>query len=119
MIDLLPFTAENVATVPICQEEILLVVPDEVIRKAYPDRFEEIKKSLYQSADVRLLENCPFVLLKKGNRVRTIADEIFEDTQISSPYCSGNRNIETVLASVPREWGLPSTPVCSCPPDRI
>ena len=21
--------------------------------------------------------------------------------------------------SVPREWGLPSTPVCSCPPDRI
>ena len=44
MIDLLPFTAENVATVPICQEEILLVVPDEVIRKAYPDRFEEIKK---------------------------------------------------------------------------
>lgn len=65
MIDLLPFTAENVATVPICQEEILLVVPDEVIRKAYPDRFEEIKKSLYQSADVRLLENCPFVLLKR------------------------------------------------------
>ena len=45
MIDLLPFTAENVATVPICQEEILLVVPDEVIRKAYPDRFEEIKKT--------------------------------------------------------------------------
>ena len=98
MIDLLPFTAENVATVPICQEEILLVVPDEVIRKAYPDRFEEIKKSLYQSADVRLLENCPFVLLKKGNRVRTIADEIFEDTQISPHIVLETENIETVLA---------------------
>ena len=33
MIDLLPFTAENVDTVPICQEEILLVVPDEVLKK--------------------------------------------------------------------------------------
>ena len=33
MIDLLPFTAENVATVPICQEEILLVVPDAVLKK--------------------------------------------------------------------------------------
>ncbi len=65
MIDLLPFTAENVATVPICREEILLIVPDEAIHKAYPDRFEEIKKKLYQSADVRLLENCPFVLLKR------------------------------------------------------
>lgn len=106
MIDLLPFTAENVATVPICQEEILLVVPDEVIRKAYPDRFEEIKKSLYQSADVRLLENCPFVLLKKGNRVRTIADEIFEDTQISSHIVLETENIETVLALSAQGMGI-------------
>lgn len=36
MIDLLPFTAENVDTVPICQEEILLVVPDEVLKKPIP-----------------------------------------------------------------------------------
>lgn len=106
MIDLLPFTAENVATVPICQEEILLVVPDEVIRKAYPDRFEEIKKSLYQSADVRLLENCPFVLLKKGNRVRTIADEIFEDTQISPHIVLETENIETVLALSAQGMGI-------------
>ena len=98
MIDLLPFTAENVATVPICREEILLIVPDEVIHKAYPDRFEEIKKKLYQSADVRLLENCPFVLLKKGNRVRTIADELFEDTQITPHIVLETENIETVLA---------------------
>ncbi len=106
MIDLLPFTSENVATVPICQEEILLVVPDEVIRKAYPDRFEEIKKSLYQSADVRLLENCPFVLLKKGNRVRTIADEIFEDTQISPHIVLETENIETVLALSAQGMGI-------------
>ena len=34
MIDLLPFTAENVETVPICNEEILMVVPDETLKKA-------------------------------------------------------------------------------------
>ena len=90
MIDLLPFTAENVATVPICQEEILLVVPDEVIRKAYPG----------------LLENCPFVLLKKGNRVRTIADEIFEDTQISPHIVLETENIETVLALSAQGMGI-------------
>lgn len=46
---------------------------------------------------MRLLENCPFVLLKKGNRVRTIADEIFEDTQISPHIVLETENIETVL----------------------
>ena len=106
MIDLLPFTAENVATVPICREEILLIVPDEVIHKAYPDRFEEIKKKLYQSADVRLLENCPFVLLKKGNRVRTIADELFEDTQITPHIVLETENIETVLALSVQGMGI-------------
>ena len=110
MIDLLPFTAENVATVPICREEILLVVPDEVIRKAYPDQFEEIKTKLYQSADVRLLENCPFILLKKGNRVRTIADEIFEDTQISPHIVLETENIETVLALSAQGMGITFLP---------
>lgn len=38
MIDLLPFTAENVDTVPICQEEILLVVPNAVLKKSIRNR---------------------------------------------------------------------------------
>ena len=117
MIDLLPFTAENVATVPICREEILLIVPDEVIHKAYPDRFEEIKKKLYQSADVRLLENCPFVLLKKGNRVRTIADELFEDTQITPHIVLETENIETVLALSVQGMGITFYPRMFMSPD--
>ena len=94
MIDLLPFAAENVETVPICQEEILLVVPDEVLEKTYPGRLEETKKKLGSLSDIRLLEDCPFILLKKGNRVRTIADEIFEDAQMSPRIVLETENIE-------------------------
>ncbi|MGN0373100.1 MAG: LysR family transcriptional regulator [Enterocloster sp.] len=106
IIDLLPFTAENVETVPICQEEILMAVPDEVLEKAYPGQLEEIKKKLSISADIRLLENCPFVLLKKGNRVRTIADEIFEDAQMTPNIVLETENIETVLALSCRGMGI-------------
>lgn len=119
MIDLLPFTAENVATVPICQEEILLVVPDEVIRKAYPDRFEEIKKSLYQSADVRLLENCPFVLLKRETGYVPLQMRSLKIPRSLPILFWKQKILRRFWPSVPREWGLPSTPVCSCPPDRI
>ena len=75
-----------------------MVVPDEVIEKAYPGQLDDIRHSLSSSTDIRLLEQCPFVLLKKGNRVRTIADEIFEDAQMSPRVVLETENIETVLA---------------------
>lgn len=117
MIDLLPFTVENIETVPICGEEILMVVPDEVISSAYPGRLEEIKRSLFAAADIRLLEQCPFVLLKKGNRVRTIADEIFEDAQISPRVVLETENIETVLALCRKGMGVTFYPKMFIAPD--
>lgn len=106
VIDLLPFTAENVETLPICKEEILLIVPDSVIEKAYPGQTEEIKEKLAKSTDLRLLEKCPFVLLKKGNRIRTIADEIFQDAQITPHIVLETENIETVLALSCKGMGI-------------
>jgi DNA-binding transcriptional LysR family regulator len=118
MIDLLPFTAENIETIPICQEEILLVVPDDVIEKAYPGRLEEIKAQLAASVDIRLLETCPFVLLNKGNRVRTIADEIFEDSQISPKIVLETDNIETALALSGKGMGITFYPKMFISPDH-
>ena len=83
IIDLLPFKAENVETVTICEEEILLIVPDQILDRFFPGRQEEVKSQLEENADVRLLKDCPYLLINKGNRVRTIADEIFEDAQIT------------------------------------
>ena len=65
MIDLLPFTAENVATVPICQEEILLVVPDEVIRKAIPTVLRRSRK-VFTSLQMCAFWKLPFCSVKKG-----------------------------------------------------
>lgn len=106
MIDLLPVAVENVETVPVCAEEILLIAPDIVLEKAYPGRLEEIKAQLSQSTDLRLLESCPFILLKKGNRVRTIADEMFEEAQITPRIVLETENIETVLALSAKGMGI-------------
>lgn len=106
IIDLLPFSVENVETVPICKEAILLVVPDAVLEKTFPGRLKDIKEHLAQSTDLRILEKCPFVLLKKGNRIRTIADEIFQDAQISPKIVLETENIETVLALSRKGMGI-------------
>lgn len=106
IIDMLPFKVENVETVPICEEEILLVVPDAVLERTFPGQLEEIKAQLAQRIDFTLLSNCPFLLINEGNRVRTIADEIFEESQITPKIVLETENIETVMALAAKGMGI-------------
>lgn len=106
MIDLLPFKADHVETVPICEEEILLVVPDQILDRYFPGQQEEMLKVLEENADVQLLKDCPYLLINKGNRVRTIADEIFEDAQLTPSILLETENIETVLALAGKGMGI-------------
>ena len=106
IIDMLPFKVENVETVPICEEEILLAVPDSVLEHAFPGRLKEIKAQLSEHTDLKLLANCPFLLINKGNRVRTIADEMFEEAQITPDIVLETENIQTVLALAEKGMGI-------------
>lgn len=106
VIGMLPFKVDNLETVPICEEEILLAVPDAVLEKAYPGRLDEVKAKLEQNTDFSLLKDCPFLLINKGNRVRTIAEEIFEEAQITPQVVLETENIETVLALAAKGMGI-------------
>ncbi len=106
VIDMLPFKVENIETVPLCEEEILLAVPDAVLEQAFPGRFDEIKEQLSRSTDLQLLRECPFLLIKPGNRVRTIADELFEEAQITPKILLETENIETVRALAAKGMGI-------------
>ena len=106
IIGMLPFKVENIETVPIRQEEILLMVPDAVLERTFPGRLNEIKEMLSEHTDLTLLKDCPYLLLNKKNRVRTIADEIFEDAQISPNIVLETENIETVMALSMKGMGI-------------
>lgn len=106
IIDMLPFKVENVETVPICEEEILLVVPDAVLERCFPGRLDEIKEQLAAHIDFSLLRDCPFLLINEGNRVRTISDEIFEEAQMTPNIVLEAENIETVMALAAKGMGI-------------
>lgn len=106
IIGMLPFRVENVGTVPLCDEEILLVVPDAVLARVFPGHVEEIKALLAERTDLSLLSECPFLLIHKGNRVRTLAEEMFEEAQITPKIILETENIETVLALAMRGMGI-------------
>ncbi len=106
IIGMLPFQVENVETVPICDEEILLVVPDSLLEKTYPGQAAELKAKLQDNADLSLVKDCPFLLINPGNRVRTLADEMFAEAQITPEIVLETENIETVLALAFKGMGI-------------
>lgn len=106
IVGLLPFKVENIETVPICEEEILLVVPDSVLEKAFPGRLSEVRRRLARDTDLSLLKECPFLLINPGNRVRTLADEMFEEAQFTPNIILETENIETVMALAAKGMGI-------------
>ncbi len=106
VIGMLPFKVENIDTVPICEEEVLLVVPDELLIKVFGEQASSISRQLEECADLSILKDCPFLLLREGNRVRTIADELFQEAQITPSIALELENIETVMALSARGMGI-------------
>ena len=93
-----PFVVENVETVPLCEEEILMIVPEQVLQETFPNNHERLKEQLAQKMDLELIKDCPFLMMKSGNRIRTIANNLFEAAQITPNIILETENIETLLA---------------------
>ncbi|MCC8061220.1 MAG: LysR family transcriptional regulator [Clostridiales bacterium] len=106
IIGMLPFHVSDVETVPICKEEVLLAVPNAVLERCFPGRLDEIRNQLEQHTDLKLLRDCPFLLINPGNRVRTLADEMFDEAQITPNIVLETENIETVLALAIKGLGI-------------
>ncbi|MBE6564560.1 MAG: LysR family transcriptional regulator [Ruminococcaceae bacterium] len=106
MISLLPFSGNGVESVEICPEEILMLVPDALLRRCFPENYGYICSRLTENADVKLLKDCPFILMNPGNRVSLIAEEIFEEAKIDPPVLLKTENIETLLELCSRGMGI-------------
>jgi len=106
IVGMLPFNVENVETVPLCNEEILMIVPDNILIKYFPNNYENIKSKLENNVDITLLKNCPFLMVNERNRVRIIADEMFNEKQIKPNIILETESIETVLALSVKGMGI-------------
>jgi DNA-binding transcriptional LysR family regulator len=106
IVGMLPFNVENVDTVPLCEEEVLMIVPDNILLKHYPLDYEKVKEKLKEAVDINLLKDCPFLMVNTRNRVRIIADEMFNENNITPNIILETENIETVLALSVKGMGI-------------
>ncbi|WP_017212949.1 LysR family transcriptional regulator [Clostridium beijerinckii] len=106
IIGMLPFNVENVEMVPLCNEEVLMVVPDNILVKYFPNNYMEVKQKLEKDMDITLLKDCPFLMVNAKNRVRIIADEMFNEKEIKPNIILETESIETVLALSVKGMGI-------------
>ncbi|WP_423244460.1 LysR substrate-binding domain-containing protein [Clostridium beijerinckii] len=106
IIGMLPFNVENVDIVPLCNEEVLMVVPDNILVKYFPNNYMEVKQKLEKDMDITLLKDCPFLMVNAKNRVRIIADEMFNEKEIKPNIILETESIETVLALSVKGMGI-------------
>ncbi|NMF04703.1 LysR family transcriptional regulator [Clostridium beijerinckii] len=106
IIGMLPFNVENIEIVPLCNEEVLMVVPDNILVKYFPNNYKEVKQKLEKDMDITLLKDCPFLMVNAKNRVRIIADEMFNEKEIKPNIILETESIETVLALSVKGMGI-------------
>lgn len=91
-----PFQVRSVETVPLCREEVLLAVSDELITEKFGEEKELVLEQLNRTGQLSLLHDCPFLLNKQGNSLRSISDKIFALEGFSPRITIETENIETL-----------------------
>ncbi len=85
----LPIKAKGIAFEKIMKEDIYIAAPSDYIPKTVTEN------KPYPAIDISELEEEPFILLHPDQRLRQIADNLFEDANIKPKIMLETRSIET------------------------
>ena len=118
VIGMLPFRVENIETVPICAEEVLLVVSDAVLENVFGGQAAEMHSRLEKDADLTLLQNCPFILLKRETGSGPSRTSCFRKPRFRPMCCWSWKILRRCWLCPPGEWASPSIRRCLPPTGR-
>lgn len=101
-----PILLDAVETVPLLEEQMILIVPRKFTQRIFGDRSEFMRGKFSESADLRPYADSPFILLKKGNRVRGIIDAYMRQIGFTPRIILETENTETAYALAERGLGM-------------
>ena len=101
---------EGVTTVPLTEQRLMMVVPRTFTGHLFGEQVEEVRKQFAQGADIRAFEAMPFVLIKRGNRTRSIVDQYFRRYYFKPQLILETENTVTTLAMAQAGVGITICP---------
>lgn len=106
LIDILPFCENDIKAIPLCNDDVCMIIPDQVLKERFSKNFMEVRAELNGDNCFKILKDCPFLMLHKSNRVRMIADEMLEYYQIKPKVILETQNVETLLSLSLKGMGI-------------
>lgn len=105
-----PITLEGVETVPLAEERLILVVPKSFTDTTFGGKAPEMRTQFSVNANISAFQSFPFVLIKRGNRTRTILDQYFSRHFFNPKISLETENTVTTLAMARAGIGITICP---------
>lgn len=106
MIVFTPVTLESVEIIPLAVERLLLLVPKRLTNALFGGRCEYMRGKFSISADISCFTEMPFILLKKGNRIRSLIDNYTSSRGAKLNVLFETENTETAYALAQNGMGI-------------
>lgn len=105
-----PFFVEGAVYHELMTENLSLVVSQPLLDRIFKTDAPKIVAEYERTSDIRLFKDVPFILLRKGDRIRTISDNVFRDAGIKPPIKLETSNIQTAVALSGEGMGMTICP---------
>ena len=105
-----PIIMDGVTTIPLTNQRLVMVVPKSFTDQRFGDRAETVRTRFAQEEDISAFENLPFILIKKGNRTRSIVDQYFTHHNFSPKLILETENTVTTLVMAQSGIGITICP---------
>ena len=110
MIGFKPFLFESAKSIDLMKEKLFIVASNALLEENFGKDYKKICDSYEKKPDLKIFDGMPFVLLKKGDRIRSIADEEFIKAKIHPEIRLETGNIQTSFALAAEGIGLAIIP---------
>ncbi len=95
----------GIETVKFYEEEVFLLLPDSLLRRLYGDDTEVLISRLRDKLDFELLADCPFVLLKEGEIIHSVAESLFAAYNFTPQVYAHVEHLDTLFELCRRGLG--------------
>lgn len=106
LIGYLPIDVLGADVSALLQERLLLVCPSPLIEAVFSADAAQIREKYKNELDIHAFQNQPFILLKKGNRIRAMLDAYFSRLDFVPDVILETENIETAFALAEKGVGI-------------
>lgn len=101
-----PIDVFGAEVAPLLQERLFLVCPKRLTEVVFGQVAVQTRGQDGQSLNMHFFQNQPFILLKKGNRIRAMLDEYLAKMDFMPSVMLETENIETAFALAEKGMGI-------------